>query len=183
MLTITRLSSAVTLLILFVLSGPALWSDDQQHGQQACTFAGTWYGGGADAKYMLTIIANPGGNYTMLGYAGFTQVNLGYPVTTTFSNTIVKGPGKKWQFFGGGMVNQSASFPAPNPELWALHGTARLTDCSTLKLDYDFFGAYLMPTTKIPLMDKPDYVVVPPPFSETYQRLPTTCGQCPPESE
>lgn len=102
----------------------------------------------------------------------------------SFSNSIVKIRGNKGEFFGTGMVNNSSGFPAPQPELWALHGVATLATCSTLKLDYDFFGAYLMgtyltPTDKKPFIDTPDYVVVPPPFSETYQKVPLTCKQCP----
>lgn len=143
-----------------------------------CDLAGSWYGGGPAAKYMLTIIQNPGGNYTMVGAAGFTQESLGYPVTTPFMNSIVKLPGNRLEFFGTGMVNNSNGFPAPTPEVWALHGTARLISCNTLQLDYDFFGAYFMPMDKKPFIDNPDYVVVPPPFSETYTKMPTTCPLC-----
>lgn len=143
-----------------------------------CNLAGSWYGGGPDAKYMLTIIQDPGGNYTMVGAAAFTQQSLGYPVTTPFMNSIVKLPGNRLEFFGTGMVNQSDGFPAPNPELWALHGTATMIGCDTLQLDYDFFGAYFMPTNKKPFSDYPDYVVVPPPFSETYTKMPLTCPLC-----
>jgi hypothetical protein len=76
------------------------------------------------------------------------------------------------------MVNKSAAFPAPNPELWAVHGTARLVDCNTLQLDYDFFGAYHMPTEKKPFLSEPDYVVVPAPFVERYQKVPNKCTVC-----
>ena len=143
-----------------------------------CDLAGVWYGGSPDAQYMLTIIQDPGGNYTMIGAAAFTQQSLGYPVTTPFSSSIVKLPSNRFEFFGTGMVNTSDGFPAPTPELWALHGTARLTNCDSLQLDYDFFGAYFMPTDKKPFFSSPDYVVVPPPFSETYKKMPTKCVQC-----
>jgi hypothetical protein len=168
---------ALSLLLIATVFAPAdLWSQDQSNS--SCTMAGTWYGGGPLAKYMITVIQTPGGTFTMMGYAAFTQVSLGYPVTTTFSDSIIKARGKGWEFFGTGMVNTSALFPAPNPELWALHGKAHLSGCDTLQLDYDFFGAYFMPTDKKPFLSVPDYVVVPPPFSETYQRMPTTCTQC-----
>ena len=78
-----------------------------------CDLAGVWYGGGPDAQYMLTIIQNPGGNHTMIGAAAFTQQNLGYPVTTPFSTSVVKLPGNRLEFFGTGMVNKSDGFPAP----------------------------------------------------------------------
>jgi|SRR6516225_3978062 len=155
------------------------WADGSSNSTpRKCDLAGVWYGGSPDAQYMLTVIQDPGGNYTMIGAAGFTQVSLGYPVTTTFSSSIVKLPGNRLEFFGTGMVNKSDGFPAPNPELWALHGTARLTNCNSMQLDYDFFGAYFIPTNKTPFISNPDYVVVPPPFSETYKRMPTKCRPC-----
>jgi len=143
-----------------------------------CDLAGVWYGGSPVAQYMLTIIQNPGGNYTMIGAAAFTQQSLGYPVTTPFSTSVVKLPGNRLEFFGTGMVNKSDGFPAPNPELWAVHATGRLTSGDSLQLDYDFFGGYFTPTDKRPFISNPDYVVVPPPFTETYNRMPTKCALC-----
>jgi hypothetical protein len=173
-----RFPSVLVLAAAIAFSAPALWSQGVEQVQGSCTMDGTWYGGGPLTKYLLTIIANPGGDYTMTGYAAFTQATLGIPVTTTFSNSIVKVGRRAWEFFGIGMINKSAGFPAPTPEVWALHGTARLKDCNTLQLDYDFFGAYLLPTEKKPFISPPDHVIVPPPFSETYERMPTTCTQC-----
>lgn len=123
------LCAAVLIFLVAIVMPPLLAS--QAVGPTSCTMAGVWYGGGPDAKYMLTITADSGQHYTMSGAAAFTQASLGYPVTTTFSNSIVK-TGAGWEFFGAGMVNQSAAFPAPDPEVWALHGTARLVGCDTL---------------------------------------------------
>jgi len=170
-----RVHKILLVVILVIFVTPALVA--QQVGNTSCTMAGVWYGGGEVAKYMVTITADSGGHFSMVGVGAFTQASLGYPVTTSFSNSIVKNQGN-WEFFGTGMVNQSSEFPAPNPELWALHGTARLIGCNTLQLDYDFFGAYFMPTDKTPFLSNPDYVVVPPPFSETYQKMPTKCTVC-----
>lgn len=171
---------AISILAVSILLNPAtLWSQEMGTVPASCTMAGQWYGGSPGVYYLLTITRNPGGDYTMIGAAAFSQVSLGYPITTIFSNSIVKGRGNTYEFFGIGMVNKSDGFPAPYPELWAVHGTARLTDCSTLQLDYDFFGAYYMPSDKKPFLDAPDYVLEPPPpFSETYQRMPTKCKQC-----
>jgi len=170
---------SVLVLVAAAAFSPALLRSEETGPIQAsCSMEGTWYGGSALAKYLITITAAPGGDYAMTGYAAFSQATLGYPVTTAFSNSIVRSRGGAWEFFGIGMVNRSSGFPAPTPEVWAVHGTARLTDCSTLQLDYDFFGAYLLPTEKKPFLSPPDYVIVPPPFSETYQRMPTTCTQC-----
>jgi hypothetical protein len=141
----------------------------------SCDFTGTWYGGGPTTKYLTNITQDPGGKFNMLGSAAFSQATLGFPVATFFANSIVKGHGNSWEFFGIGLVNRSSGFPAPDPEIWAIHGTAHLSDCNTLQLEYDFFGAYAMSTQKKPFLSTPDYVVVPPPFSETYQRMPTTC--------
>lgn len=170
------MSKRLLVLCFLLIAIPSLAQNSTAIG--ACNPAGAWYGGSPDVKYMLTIIQDPGGNYTMIGSASFTQASLGYPVTTPFTTSIVKRPGNRLEFFGTGMVNSNGGFPAPNPELWALHGTARMTSCDSLQLDYDFFGGYFMPTDKRPFLSSPDYVVVPPPFSETYTKMPTTCTQC-----
>jgi hypothetical protein len=170
------MSKRLLVLCFLLIAIPSLAQTSTAIG--ACNPAGAWYGGSPDVKYMLTIIQDPGGNYTMIGSASFTQASLGYPVTTPFTTSIVKRPGNRLEFFGTGMVNSNGGFPAPNPELWALHGTARMTSCDSLQLDYDFFGGYFMPTDKKPFLSSPDYVVVPPPFSETYTKMPTTCTQC-----
>ena len=184
----------ISILALAVLLAPsAAWSEDAKAGlwgpqdgdpaHTSCTLDGIWYGGGPDAKYVMTVIPNPGGDYTTIGFGAFTQASLGYPVTTAFPGITIKGHGKKWEFFGTGMVNTSDKFPAPNPELWAVHGTGTLIENCILKLDYDFFGAYYVPTVvpfdKKPFIDPPDYSLIPPVFSETYQKMPVKCPLCP----
>lgn len=180
MRTNNTLALSLSILAVAVLLSPAaLWSQEAATVPASCTMAGQWYGGSPGVWYLLTITPHPGGEYTMIGAAAFSQASLGYPITTIFSNSIVKVRGNTYEFFGVGMVNTSDGFPAPNPELWAVHGTARLTGCGTLQLDYDFFGAYYMPSDKKPFLDAPDYFLEPPPpFSETYQRMPTRCKQC-----
>lgn len=145
---------------------------------RSCTVAGVWYGGSVNAKYMLAIVEDPGGNYTMAGLPGFSLATWGFPVLSDFWSVLLKVPGDHVEFFGTGLLNSSTNFPAPNAELWAVHGTGYLTACDSLQLDYDFFGAYFIPTDKVPFTSPPDYVVVPPPFSETYTRVPTKCTQC-----
>lgn len=169
-----------------LMNPPALWcgEDSTQAGHDtapaavSCTMAGTWYGGGADAKYLMAVQPATGGDYSTIAQGAFSQVVFGIPVQTIYSGSIIKGRNHTYEGFMIGMVNKSAGFPAPNAEVWAVHATVRLTDCNTLTLDYDFFGAYMMPTQKKPFLDLPDYVVVPPPFSETYQRMPLTCAHC-----
>ena len=170
---------STTLAAAVLLSGSVLWPQEPDHVPGACTLAGTWYGGSSEAKYMFTVIAGTGGDYTAIGDAAFSQVTLGYPITTAFSNSIVKNRRKGYEGYGIGMVNSTDAFPAPSPEVWAIHFAVRFIDCDTIELDYDFFGAYLWLSNKTPFVDPPDYVVVPPPFSETYRRMPTVCPQCP----
>jgi hypothetical protein len=171
--------TTMALAAALLLGGSVLWAQEPDHVQGACTLAGTWYGGSSDAKYLLSITRDPGGDFTMVGYASFTQETLGYPITTAFSNSILKNRRKGYEGYGIGMVNNTTAFPAPSPEVWAAHYTVRFLDCNTIELDYDFFGAYLWASNKTPFIDPPDYVVVPPPFSETYRRMPTVCPQCP----
>ncbi len=169
-LAISILAAAV------VLNPPALWS--QEAATASCAMAGTWYGGGEVVKYLMTVIPGPGGDYTATADGAYSLDALGFPVKTIWSGSIVKGSGKDYEFFAISLLNKTSAFPAPTPDLQAVHATARLTDCNTLQFDYDFFGGYLWPTDKIPFLSVPDYVVVPPPFSETYHRMPATCTQC-----
>ena len=159
------------------LSSSPLWS-------QSCDLAGTWYGGGETAKYVMSITRDHGGNYSSVSQGAFSAADLGFPLITIFSGSFVKGPGKSYEGFASGMVNTTTNFPflttdpAANPQVWAVHATVHLVDCNTLREDYDFFGAYLWQNAKTPFVDAPDYVVVPPPFSETYKRMPTHCAHC-----
>jgi len=171
-------AGAMLLAVLAVITAPALWSQEAGSMPRSCNIAGTWYGGGAEAKYLMTIIQDPGGDFVALGDGAFSQISFGLPVQTMYSGTIVKGSGRGYEFFSIGMVNNTTNFPAPTPEVWGVHSTVRMTDCNTLVFDYDFFGAYSWPTTKTPFLSQPDYVVVPPPFQETYHRMPTRCTVC-----
>ena len=185
-----RVLSILILAAGFVLSSPSLWSQQAAQtqtegwfGPAACDVSGTWYGGGDATKYLMTIVPRPGpgDSYTAIGDGAYSLAALGYPVKTTWSNTLVRRHGHRpatYDVYGIGMVNNNAGFPAPSPDIQAVHGIAYLVDCNTLKFDYDFFGGYFWPTDKIPLLSPPDYVVVPPPFSETYRRMPTKCTQC-----
>lgn len=154
-----------------------LWS-------QSCDLAGTWYGGGETAKYVMVITHDQGDRYNGVSQGAFSGADLGFPLATIFAGSMVKGRGNSYEGFAIGMMNSTTSFPylptdpAANPQVWAVHSNVYLVDCNTLREDYDFFGAYQQPTDKIPFVSAPDYVVVPPPFSETYRRMPTKCLQC-----
>jgi len=174
-----------TTVFVFLMGPPALNSQEVGIGPQvgipipnSCTVAGTWYGGGPAAKYLLTVIPDGSGDFTMMGNSAFSQAALGFPVQTAYSGAIKKGRRNFYESFGIQMVNANNAFPAPTPEILAVHATVRLVDCDTLIFSYDFFGGYYWSTMKTPFLDVPDYVVVPPPFTETYHKMPTTCKQC-----
>ena len=164
--------SMIVLALAFSLCAP-VWGENQG----ACSMAGTWYGGGDVAKYMTHIYPAAGNDFRILGEGAFSQVTLGFPVMTSYGGSIIKNQ-HGYEAYSIGMVNDTTNFPAPTPQVFAVHAAVRLIDCDTLRFDYDFFGAYLWNSNKIPFVDKPDYVVVPPPFSETYRRMPTRCPQC-----
>ena len=161
-------SSMIVLAIAVALGAPALWGE----GQGSCSMAGTWYGGGNEVKYLMSIFPGPGSDFTTIGDGAYSLSALGFPVKTAWMGSLVKDRGV-YENYAIGMVNDNTGFPAPTPQVWAVHATVRLIDCDTLRFDYDFFGAYLWASDKTPFLDLPDYVVVPPPFSETYRRMPT----------
>jgi hypothetical protein len=139
--------------------------------------AGTWFGGGDAAKYLAVITPGASNDFNLVFDGAYSLTTLGFPVKTIWSGSIVR-TNTTFDLYAIGMTNASTGFPAPTPDVWAVHAKVRLTDCNTLHIDYDFFGAYYWSSNKTPFVDLPDYVVAPPPFSETYKRMPTTCQQC-----
>ncbi len=130
------------------------------------------------AKYLMKVIQDPGGDFSTVAQGAFSQQSLGFPVGTIWTGSIVNTPGKGYEVFTIGMVNNSTGFPAPTPEVWGVHATLKAIDCDTIQFDYDFFGAYRWESKKTPFTSPPDYLVVPPPFSETYKRMPLSCTAC-----
>lgn len=168
---------------VLLLSSSFAWAQ-----MRACDLSGTWYGGGEVTKYLLTLTPRGifGDSYNLVFNGAYSMAKapspmVPIPVTTPFTGVVIRnywGSSAPYIVTFAGMMNTSDAFPAPTPQVWALHATAKLTDCNTLEIDYDFFGAYLMPMTKVPFVDQPDYVPVPPPFTETYKRVPVTCSIC-----
>ena len=159
----------ITIAIAITLSAPTLWGQ----GSNSCSLAGTWFGGSDAAKYLGFISPGTGSDFAVIFDGAFSLSTLGFPVKTVFVGSIVKNHGA-YEMYAIGMVNASAQFPATTPQVWAVHGTVRLIDCNTLRMDDDFFGAYLWTSNKTPFLDSPDYVVAPPPITETYRRMPVT---------
>jgi hypothetical protein len=84
----------------------------------------------------------------------------------------VPGLHKTLEFSSISLATNTTGFPAPTPEVWAVHGFVKFTSCDSIKIDYDLFGAYYWTSNKVPFVSDPDYVVVPQPFTETYLRMP-----------
>ena len=149
----------------------------------SCNLEGTWFGGSADAKFLLTITQTPGGDYTISFGPAFSMADMGLVVATACNGSITKTPGKDYEVFAIVMANRTPGHPAPTVDVMGVHGFVRVIDCNTIRIDYDFYGGYLADSIwtlgKMPFLDIPDYVPNPPPFSETYRRMPTTCAQCP----
>ena len=161
----------------FAFGGPALLS-------QSCDLAGTWYGGGETAKYVMYITHEKGEQYSTVSQGAFNAGDVGFPLATIYSGQIVKVRENKYDGYAIGMMNTTANFPflptdpAANPQVWAVHSKSHLVDCDTMQINYDFFGAYLWTSAKTPFADAPDFVPVPPPFTETYKRMPMKCAYC-----
>ena len=99
-------------------------------------------------------------------------------MSTIWTGPVVQNNGV-YEHYIISLWNASGEFPAPTPEVQAVHATFKFIDCNTLELDYDFFGAYLWTSNKTPFVDDPDYVPVPPPFTEVYHRVQAgSCPQC-----
>ena len=170
--------SAIALGCTVALSAPAVFGQSHGQGQGSCSMAGTWYGGSDAAKYLGYITPGAGNDFSTLFDGAYSLGTLGFPVKTVYSGSISKNQ-RTFDFYAVGLVNDTTAFPAPVPQINAVHATVTFIDCDTLRFDYDFFGGYLWNSNKAPFLDPPDYVVSPPPFSEVYRRMPTACPQCP----
>jgi len=169
--------STIALACTVALSASAVFGQSHGQGQGSCSMAGTWYGGGDAAKYLTYIAPGAGSDFSLVSDGAFSLGTLGLPVKTIYTGSITRNQGK-FDVYAMSFVNDTTAFPAPVPQINAAHATATLVDCDTLRFDFDFFGGYLWNSNKTPFVDTPDYVVSPPPFSEVYHRMPTTCPQC-----
>jgi hypothetical protein len=97
---------------------------------------------------------------------------------TLINGSVVKGPRGSYEAYAVGLANK-ANF-GPMVDLLAVHADVSFTDCNNIAFKFDFFGGYSWNTlaTKTPFLDPPDFVPVPPPFTETYRRMPTVCKVC-----
>lgn len=149
---------------------------------KGCSPAGTWYGGGkATAKYLGLATAVNSHHFKMVFHGAYDLTGLGFPVKTIWSGDFKKRKDGDWEYAGAALslVNASNAFPpAGNPDIWVVHYKVRLEGCDQLLFEHDFFGGYRWDSGKSPLVDPPDYVVVPPPINETYHRLPVDCPAC-----
>lgn len=163
------------LILLFAATVPGM----AQGFGETCTPSGTWYGGGdTSAKYVLTVIPMLPGHYLLRYDEGFTPA---IPKLSEWSGELVWG--KDGVYLGQiiALANPSNIPPnqgGPNPQIWAVREHVRLTDCSTLEAEIDFFGVYAW--GKTPFVDAPDASRLPPTgvIKETYQRMPHQCPVC-----
>ena len=164
----------------------------QQGGGNACTPAGTWYGGSVVSYQMTIVPAGPAGHYIITAQGMYKNAAL----NTTYSGELVK-VGNKYE---GSMMQLSTPdtdfLNAPPiwklPNVFAGWSTMELVDCNTLKNVIPFFGIYFASSVwsinpgeplawtnlKTPLVDAPDVDLVNVlggghPIIESYHRLGT----------
>ncbi len=141
-----------------------------------CNPAGTWYGGSAPFKYLLTIIPTEGNRYTVMYDSTYSLAAsaFGFAVSTRYTGELIR---KADHLELNAMAIHSTSGTAPvNPStlhIWAIKQTGGFTDCDTLQMTDDLAAGYLWTSNKVPLKDAADYVILSSPLVETYHRLPS----------
>ncbi len=140
-----------------------------------CNPAGTWYGGSAPFKYLLTIIPTQGNHYAVLYDSTYSLAASGFALSTRYTGELIRKDGEL-KLNAIAIHNTSGIFPV-NPDtlhIWAITQTGRFTDnCDTLQMTDDVAAGYLWTSNKVPLKDDPDYLILTSPLVETYHRLPS----------
>lgn len=150
-----------------------------------CTPAGTWYGGAPDPnpptlhspKYLLTIVPTRAGHYSIRADEGFSTNPAVVAKLSEFSGELIKLQDGTYKAYVLGLANPS-SVPPPmgglDPQIWAIHEHASLTDCNTLVFEVTFNAVYSWGLR--PFLDTPN--LLKPVASETYHRMATWCELC-----
>ncbi len=139
-----------------------------------CNPAGTWYGGSAPFKYQLTIIPTEGNRYTVIFDGAYSLTTAGFAVSTRYTGELIR-KADHFKLNAMAIHNTSGTYPV-NPatlQIWAISQTGGFTDCDTLQMSDDVAAGYLWASSKIPLKDPPDYLILTSPLVETYHRLPS----------
>lgn len=147
-----------------------------------CSLAGTWYGVGDGAKYLMTIIPIRGNEYATIVHPGFKPK---VPALAAYSGVTIMKSGNFYTSNLIALANTSDLPPLPGspslfPQIWAVRSLIHLLDCNTLHNEIVFWGAYLSTSNKVPFQDAPDAYLLQPPATEieTYRRMPKDCAIC-----
>ncbi len=159
---------------LAIVTFAAALSANAQGFRTDCNPAGTWYGGSALFKYLLTIIPTEGNRYTVIYDGTYSLAASGYAVSTRYTGELIR-KGESLKLNAMAIHNQSGIVPVSPSTLhiWAITQTGGFTDCDTLQMTDDAAVGYLWTSNKVPLKDAPDWVILSSPLVETYHRLPS----------
>ncbi len=139
-----------------------------------CNPAGTWYGGSAPFKYLLTIIPTEGNRYAVIYDSTYSLAPAGYAVSTRYTGELIR-KADHLKINAMAIHNLSGTYPV-NPStlhIWALSQSGGFTDCDTLQMTDEVAAGYFWTSAKVPLKDAPDWVILSSPLVETYHRLPS----------
>ncbi len=162
----------VLLVVILAVAGalPAL----AQGFRTDCNPAGTWYGGSALFKYLLTIIPTEGNRYAVFYDSTYSLAAGGYAVSTRYTGELIR-KADHLKLNAIAIHNLSGTYPVKPSTLhiWAISQTGGFTDCDTLQITDEIAAGYLWTSDKIPLKDPPDWLILSSPLLETYRRLPS----------
>jgi hypothetical protein len=147
-----------------------------------CPLTGSWYGGGLDSpdqpgfKYVLDITSSRDGRHSVIAWGAYSTSDLGFAVSTPWTGEIVSRRSGGLEIFLINLNNSDGAFPPTEyPVVQAVRGTVSVVDCTTITIEYTFFGIYLWGQT--PFIDEP-VDTIPVPIIETHHRMPTGCPAC-----
>jgi hypothetical protein len=147
-----------------------------------CPLTGSWYGGGLDNpdqpgfKYVLEITSSRAGRHSVVAWGAYSTHDLGFAVSTPWTGEIVSRRSGVLEIYLINLNNSDGAFPPTEyPVVQAVRGTVSVADCTSMTIEYDFFGIYLWGQT--PFVDEP-VDTIPVPIIETHSRMPTGCPAC-----
>lgn len=145
-------------------------------GSQKCSFAGTWYGGSAGAKYLMTVVPKGGNTYSVTFEGAYSLAGFGVAVNTSFSGEMVKKGPKLYEARVISILTTQSGPPPVSPSsmgIDAARAWVKKTGCMDITSTIDFFGGYIGWGNKEPFVDDPDvdYLGGGGPIVETYRRI------------
>jgi hypothetical protein len=169
-----RILLVIPVLVSLALAAPVAADSD------SCSFAGTWYGGSAGAKYLMTIVPKGGNSYSVTAEGAYTLAALGVVVNTSYSGEMVKVGPKRYE---ARLITLLTYQTTPPPtaggalEIDAARAFMELTGCNEMTSTIDYFVGY-WGWGKEPFVDEPDIDLLVElnggePLIETYRRIST----------